>query len=135
MNVGSILSALQSGAVIPSGVAKPVGIQLTEGTPITSFRETLTEQIRQQASVALHPQETGSTTASNYQGFAAQMVDDVQRLQSNATAATGKVLQGDGGSLHTAMIAMEEASVSFQLLVEMRNKVVETLQELMRMQV
>jgi flagellar hook-basal body complex protein FliE len=33
------------------------------------------------------------------------------------------------------MIAMEEASVSFQLMVEVRNRLLESYQELMRMQV
>ena len=37
--------------------------------------------------------------------------------------------------LHQAMIAMEEASVSFQLMVEVRNKLLESYQELMRMQI
>jgi flagellar hook-basal body complex protein FliE len=40
-----------------------------------------------------------------------------------------------GVPLHQAMIAMEEASVSFQLMVEVRNKLLESYQELMRMQV
>ena len=33
------------------------------------------------------------------------------------------------------MIAMQEASVAFQLMVQVRNKVVESYQELMRMPV
>ena len=33
------------------------------------------------------------------------------------------------------MVAMEEASISFQLMVEVRNKLLESYQELMRMQV
>jgi flagellar hook-basal body complex protein FliE len=33
------------------------------------------------------------------------------------------------------MIASEEASISFQLMVEVRNKLLESYQELMRMQV
>jgi len=33
------------------------------------------------------------------------------------------------------MIAMQEANVSFQLMVEVRNKLLESYQELMRMQI
>jgi flagellar hook-basal body complex protein FliE len=33
------------------------------------------------------------------------------------------------------MISMEEASVSFQLMVEVRNKLLDSYQELMRMQI
>lgn len=63
------------------------------------------------------------------------MIDDTQKLQANAKTAVQNVIQGDGSSLHTAIIAMEEAGVSFQLLAEMRNKIVEGMQEMMRMQV
>jgi flagellar hook-basal body complex protein FliE len=45
------------------------------------------------------------------------------------------VLSGQNVSLHQTMIAMEEASISFQLMVEVRNKLLESYQELMRMQV
>ena len=42
---------------------------------------------------------------------------------------------GETNNLHQAMIAMQEASVAFSLMVEMRNKLVEGYQEVMRMQV
>jgi flagellar hook-basal body complex protein FliE len=42
---------------------------------------------------------------------------------------------GDNPNLHQSVIAMQEASVSFGLMVEVRNKVVESYQELMRMPV
>jgi flagellar hook-basal body complex protein FliE len=45
------------------------------------------------------------------------------------------VMSGQGVPLHQAMIAAEEASVSFQLMVEVRNRLLESYQELMRMQV
>jgi flagellar hook-basal body complex protein FliE len=45
------------------------------------------------------------------------------------------VLSGQNVSLHQAMISMQEANVSFQLMVEVRNKLLESYQELMRMQI
>ena len=44
-------------------------------------------------------------------------------------------LEGNQEALHQAVIAMEEASVSFQLMVEVRNKLLEAYQEVMRMQI
>jgi flagellar hook-basal body complex protein FliE len=63
------------------------------------------------------------------------MVRDVSATQANAGAAVEGLLAGKDVSLHQAMIAMEEASVSFQLMVEVRNRLLESYQELMRMQV
>ena len=64
-----------------------------------------------------------------------QLVGNVASKQAEADATTRRVLLGDGGSLHQSVIAMQEASVAFSLMVEVRNKVVESYQELMRMPV
>jgi flagellar hook-basal body complex protein FliE len=42
---------------------------------------------------------------------------------------------GDTDQLHQSVIAMQEAGVAFSMMVEVRNKLVESYQELMRMQV
>lgn len=64
-----------------------------------------------------------------------QMVRDVEAKQAQANMATQGVLSGNGVPLHQAVLASEEASVAFQLMVEVRNKLLESYQELMRMQV
>ncbi len=45
-----------------------------------------------------------------------------------AGEAVRGMIGGQDVSLHQAMIAMEEASVSFQLMVEVRNKLLESYQ-------
>ncbi len=59
----------------------------------------------------------------------------VEDKQAVSAATTRAVLLGDNARLHESMIAMQEASVSFGLMLEVRNKVVESYQELMRMPV
>ncbi len=51
-----------------------------------------------------------------------------------ASAVSG-LLSGKNVSLHQTMISMEEANVSFQIMVEVRNRLLDSYQELMRMQV
>ena len=63
------------------------------------------------------------------------LVSTVEAKSSAAQAATRKVLMGDSDQLHQSVIAMQEASVAFTMMVEVRNKLVESYQELMRMQV
>lgn len=63
------------------------------------------------------------------------MVQEVNGKQAAAAQTVSDLQTGQNVSLHQAMIAMEEASVSFQLMVEVRNKLLESYQELMRMQV
>lgn len=59
----------------------------------------------------------------------------VEDQQAAAAETTRSVLLGDNARLHESMIAMQEASLSFSLMIEVRNKVVESYQELMRMPV
>lgn len=77
-------------------------------------------------------------TIAPTEGFG-QMLDGlvatVDAKQSAAQAATRRVLLGDSDQLHQSVIAMQEASVAFTMMVEVRNKLVESYQELMRMQV
>jgi flagellar hook-basal body complex protein FliE len=79
--------------------------------------------------------EVGSAPPS--QGFGKMLeglVSPVDAKQAQADKITQSVLTGDSGQLHQSVIAMQEASVSFSLMVEVRNKLVESYQELMRMQ-
>jgi flagellar hook-basal body complex protein FliE len=64
-----------------------------------------------------------------------QMISSVDAKESQAQAITRDVLLGKNDQVHQSMIAMQEASVAFQLMVQVRNKVVESYQELMRMPV
>lgn len=72
------------------------------------------------------------------QGFGAMLdglVSTVSEKQQVANTMTRQVLLGDTDQLHQSVIAMQEAGVAFSMMVEVRNKLVESYQELMRMQV
>lgn len=63
------------------------------------------------------------------------MVREVNGKQNDAAFALRDLVSGNGVSLHQAMISTQEANLSFQLMVEVRNKLLESYQELMRMQI
>lgn len=65
-------------------------------------------------------------------GDALQKVD---QLQQQANDATTQVATGQAPDLHDALIRVEEASLALQLALQVRNKVVESYQEIMRMPV
>jgi flagellar hook-basal body complex protein FliE len=93
-----------------------------------------TDELQNLGSVSVH-QPQGVQPGRSFSDFLGQMVQDVSAKQANAAGAVQGVLTGQNVPLHQAMIAMEEASVSFQLMVEVRNKLLESYQEMMRMQV
>lgn len=81
---------------------------------------------------------SGPNSIAPADGFG-QMLDGIVGMvdakQQAAGAMTRKVLMGETDQLHQSVIAMQEASVAFTMMVEVRNKLVESYQELMRMQV
>jgi flagellar hook-basal body complex protein FliE len=93
-------------------------------------------ELQQLSETGLAQPASGATeTPRSFVGLLGQLVGDVNAKQMASNQAVNGLLSGQNVSLHQAMIAMEEASVSFQLMVEVRNKLLETYQELMRMQV
>jgi flagellar hook-basal body complex protein FliE len=79
------------------------------------------------------------STASNQEGGGSDFlstlrsaVDQVSQLQSEANTKVGSMLSGDGQDVHSAMIAVQKADLAFELMVEMRNKIVSAYQEISR---
>jgi flagellar hook-basal body complex protein FliE len=79
----------------------------------------------------LAPAQPSADTFSTMLG---QMISEVNSKQISAANAVNNLQAGGNVSLHQAVIAMEEANVSFQLMVEVRNKMLDAYQEIMKMQ-
>jgi len=77
----------------------------------------------------------GPTSGDGFGKMLDGLVSTVDAKQVQADSLTKRVLLGDTDQLHQSVIAMQEASVSLSLMVQVRNKLVESYQELMRMQV
>lgn len=70
-------------------------------------------------------------------GFAGTFRDalaEVDRLQSQANQQVTGMLEGTGTEVHKAMIAVEKADLAFQLMLQVRNKIVQAYQEVSRLQ-
>lgn len=62
-------------------------------------------------------------------------ISEVNKLQLDAGKSIENLAQGKVENVHEAMIAMEKASVSFNLMVEVKNRLFAAYEEMMRMQV
>ena len=62
-------------------------------------------------------------------------IAEVDTLQKTADEAVKQMAAGGEKDVHQTMIAMEKASISFQLMIQVRNKIVSAYQEVMRVQV
>lgn len=62
-------------------------------------------------------------------------VDEVNTLQQQSGDLKTKLVTGEIEDIHQVMIAAEKANLAFQLTMQIRNKVIDAYQEIMRMQV
>src|ERR1700687_238814 len=61
-------------------------------------------------------------------------IDQVEGAHNNATESVQNFLSGDGEDLHSTVLAVQRAGLEFDMLMQVRNKVVSAYQEVMRMQ-
>ena len=75
-----------------------------------------------------------ATGESSFSDVLDQAVLNVDQLQTEANQKVGAMLGGNTGDVHDAMIAVQKADLSFQLMMQVRNKVIQAYQEVERMQ-
>ncbi|MGE4543834.1 MAG: flagellar hook-basal body complex protein FliE [Pedobacter sp.] len=76
-------------------------------------------------------QKSGSSFGDMLSGA----IEAVNKTQIQADQAIEKLQTGESRNIHEVMISMEKAGISMRLMVQMRNKVLEAYQEVMRMQI
>jgi flagellar hook-basal body complex protein FliE len=77
---------------------------------------------------------TAASPATSFADSLSKLVDSVEKTQGDANGAVVNMLDGNG-EVHDAMIALQRAEMSLQLTVQIRNKLVQAYQDVMRMPV
>jgi flagellar hook-basal body complex protein FliE len=86
------------------------------------------------AAPSLAPGATSPSGAA-FQAVFSDAVSKVESFQQNAQASVDRFLSGEGEELHHVAIASQQAELSFQLFMQVRNKIVTAYQQVMQMQV
>jgi flagellar hook-basal body complex protein FliE len=80
----------------------------------------------------------GQSKASPRASFGEQLqsaIHEVDQLQAKRDTMVEDMVRGEQIEVHEIMTAAEEAQLAFELMLEVRNKLLESYQEIMRMQV
>ena len=67
-------------------------------------------------------------------GVLKNALQQVNDLGNDANAQIGSLLQGGNTDVNNVMVAIEKADVAFQLMMQVRNKVVSAYQDIEKMQ-
>lgn len=84
------------------------------------------------------PFRSGNRIQSSGESFSDMLVRAIQSVDDTMKVSDQNVqdfITGETEDVHNVMISMQRAQLSFQLMVEIRNKAIETYQEISRMQI
>src|ERR1017187_8180115 len=79
--------------------------------------------------------EPGQDGGGPFQSMLTDAISKVEAFQQIADASVNRFLSGEGEELHHVAIAGQQAELSFQLFMQVRNKVTAAYQQVMQMQV
>ncbi len=82
---------------------------------------------------AYQGKESSRTSPAGFARMLGQMINDTNSLQENASAAAQSAIAGGSVEAHDVMIASQEARLAFDLMLEVRNKMIDAYKELMQM--
>lgn len=77
--------------------------------------------------------QTGKSDGS-FSGMLSNAMHQVNELNTGADQQVGNLIQGKNTDMSSVMVAVEKADVSFQLMMQVRNKIVNAYQDLEKMQ-
>ncbi len=78
--------------------------------------------------------KTEKTTVS-FADVLKDSINKVSELEKDANVQTENLVKMEGQDIHNTMIAVEKADMSFQLMMQIRNKIITAYEEIMKMQV
>ncbi|MCX8044272.1 MAG: flagellar hook-basal body complex protein FliE [Desulfobacterota bacterium] len=73
-----------------------------------------------------------SSTGSDFSTMLVDAIKEVNRLQIESNKAIDELTSGTRENIHETMIAIEKASISFQMMMQIRNKIIEAYDQLMK---
>lgn len=83
------------------------------------------------------PEAPGATKQAEGQDFGELLrhsIESVERFRLNAESATNRFLMGETQEIHQMVLESQRAEIAFETFLQVRNKVVQAYQEVMRMQ-
>lgn len=75
------------------------------------------------------------STLDSFGQILGNAINSLNQKEITANQSVASLAAGEDVELHQVMLAMQEADVAFRLALQVRNKIVDAYQEIMRMQV
>src|SRR5678816_140526 len=119
MNPLSALPTVASPLLRSPAIPSPLDVSSAKPIPFTELEKL-------SPGILPLPVQPGQAPSAGFGQLVTDLVGGVANKQAAAAESVNALMSGGNVSLHQTMIAMEEASISFQLMVEVRNKLLES---------
>lgn len=78
---------------------------------------------------------SGEAGGANFLGSLKEAIGHINDAQTGASQAVESLVTGQSTNIHQTMVALQQADASFQLMMQVRNKLVTAYEEIQRMQI
>jgi flagellar hook-basal body complex protein FliE len=75
----------------------------------------------------------GLAPTQSFSDLLSNSIQEINKLQQNANLQVEKLARGEVKDVHQVMIAAQEANLTFSMMMQIRNKIVEAYQEISKM--
>ena len=76
----------------------------------------------------------GAAEGLNFSAILKQALQEVNQVSAQADDEARNLMTGESADMHTAMLAVQKADLSFQMMMAVRSKLIDAYREVMRMQ-
>ena len=80
------------------------------------------------------PGEQGTSAEPAFADLLKEAMKEVSDAQAHAEGEARNLMVGNGTDMHSAILAVQKADVSFQMMMAVRSKLIDAYREVMRMQ-
>ncbi len=80
------------------------------------------------------PLSPSTSSSGGFQSALSEAIGRVEQFQQNSNTAISKFLSGEDEEVHKVALATQQAEISFDLFLQVRNKVISAYQAVMQMQ-
>ncbi len=84
---------------------------------------------------ATPPRREEKVSGASFGDVLKESINKVTALEKDANTEIEKLAKMENKDIHNTMLAIEKADLSFQLMMQVRNKIITAYEEIMRMQV
>lgn len=101
---------------------------------VDQIKSTLARELARGASMGGGKEAPEAAGKGSFAEFLNESLKKVNDLQTEADRAIEGLASGESKNVHDTMIAIEKANLSFNMMIQVRNKLLQAYEEIMRMQ-